>query len=79
MSDPENSDYHGNMTTDDAPLLNIFPRVGAKAIAVIGPDYAPNQKVEVEIVSKASLDSWVCLDTRDGRMLTVRTRKLSKV
>lgn len=66
------------MITDDAPLLNIFPRVGEKAIAVIGPDYAPNGKVEVEIVSKASLDSWVCKES-DGRLLTVRTRKLSKV
>lgn len=64
--------------TDDAPLLNIFPEVGKKAIAVIGPDYAPNQKLEVEIVSKASLDSWVCKEA-DGRLLTVRTRKLSKV
>lgn len=54
------------------------PQVGDKAIAVIGPDYAPNQKLEVEIVSKASLDSWVCRDS-DGRLLTVRTRKLSKV
>lgn len=65
------------MTTDDAPLLNIFPRVGAKAIAVIGPDYAPNRKVEVEILSQESLDSWVCRDS-DGRLLTVRTRKLSR-
>lgn len=54
------------------------PSVGDKAIAVIGPDYQPNQKLEVEIVSKASMDSWVCRDS-DGRLLTVRTRKLSKV
>lgn len=56
---------------------DIFPKVGAKAIAVIGPDYAPVCKVEVEIVSKASLDSWVCQEP-DGRLITVRTRKLSK-
>lgn len=55
-----------------------FPAVGAKAIAVLGPDYAQNEKVEVEIIAKASLDSWVCKDA-SGRLLTVRTRKLAKV
>lgn len=62
------------MTTE--PIT--FPAPGDKALAVLGPDYAPNAKIEVEIVSRASPDSWVCKDA-DSRLLTIRTRKLTKL
>jgi hypothetical protein len=52
--------------------------VGRKAIATLGPDYAPNEKVEVTILKaddSLPVDTWLCRDQL-GRKLQVRTRKL---
>jgi len=53
------------------------PRPGVKAMATLGPDYAPNDHIEVEIIQNIGPDLWLCQDA-SGKMLHIRTRKLSK-
>jgi len=55
-----------------------IPSPGRKAIATLGPDYAPTEHVEVEILrpqGTPELETWLCQDST-GRLLIVRTRKL---
>lgn len=55
-----------------------FPCAGAKAIAALGPDYAPEGRVEVLVTEYQHPDAWICVDAT-GQRLVVRTRKLTKL
>jgi hypothetical protein len=70
-----------NLTCESCGNYTIMkpyqPKAGDQALATLGPDYAPNERVKVTIMGADKIpDAWVCRDDED-RTLIVRTRKLS--
>lgn len=67
-----------NLNASLTAWMKNQPATGRRAIATLGPDDQPNERVEVTILEAKGpmdLDTWLCEDD-NGRRLAVRTRKL---
>lgn len=57
---------------------DTFPCAGAKAMATLGPDYAPVDRIEVLIVLYQHPETWRCVDMA-GRSFVIHTGKLTRL